>query len=232
MSDEPSSPGELSGLLPCLLALEDGKTFSGYAFGAAGTAVGEAVFNTSLTGYQEILTDPSYAGQIVALTYPEIGNYGTNEEDVESERLHARGLVVRHLSRNYSSWRAKRSLSDFLKDNGVIGLTGVDTSAITRHIRDKGAMRSAISTEILNEEELSAQARSSPEMTGADLTREVTTSKAYRLGNGGIKVAVIDFGIKRNILNNLVGVGMSLTVFPAETSAEEILAGEPAGLFL
>ena len=232
MSDDASSPGELSGLLPCLLALEDGKTFSGYAFGATGTAVGEAVFNTSLTGYQEILTDPSYAGQIVALTYPEIGNYGTNEEDVESERIHARGLVVRHLSRNYSSWRAKGSLSDFLKDNGVIGLTGVDTRAITRHIRDKGAMRSAISTEILNEEELAAHARSSPEMTGADFTSEVTTSQAYQLGNGGIKVAVIDFGIKRNILNNLVGAGLSLTVWPADTSAEEILASRPEGLFL
>lgn len=232
MSDDASSPGELSGQLPCLLALEDGKTFSGYAFGATGTAVGEVVFNTSLTGYQEILTDPSYAGQILALTYPEIGNYGTNEEDVESQRIYARGLVVRHLSRSYSSWRAKWSLSEFLAENGVTGLTGVDTRALTRHIRDKGAMRSAISTEVLNETELATLARSSPEMTGADFTGEVTTPRAYQLGNGGIKVAVIDFGIKRNILTSLVGAGLSVTVWPSAASAHEILAGEPEGLFL
>jgi carbamoyl-phosphate synthase small subunit len=232
MSDETSAPGGLSGQSSCLLALEDGRTFRGNAFGATGTAVGELVFNTSITGYQEILTDPSYAGQIITLTYPEIGNYGANDEDLESRRIFARGLVVRHLSPTYSSWRARRSLPEFLEEHGVIGITGVDTRAVTRHIRDKGAMRSAISTEILNPDDLVEVARSSPAMTGADFTAEVTTDRAYTFGSGTFKVAVMDFGIKQNILNNLAHSGLALTVYPAHATAEEILADKPDGLFL
>ncbi|MBI4534169.1 MAG: glutamine-hydrolyzing carbamoyl-phosphate synthase small subunit [Candidatus Melainabacteria bacterium] len=232
MTEKLTYPGYLSGQGPCLLALEDGKIFWGSYFGATGTAVGELVFNTSLTGYQEILTDPSYAGQVITLTNPEIGNYGTNSEDLEAGCIYARGLVVRHLSRCFSSWRASQSLAEFLSQYSVIGITGVDTRAITRHIRDKGAMRCALSTEILNEEALVEIARKSPLMTGADFTNEVTTPKIFHLGTGDIKVAVLDFGIKQNMLNLLAAKGMSLTVYPAKTSAEEILSRTPDGLFL
>lgn len=223
---------------PCILALEDGTTYSGVGFGATGTSTGELVFNTSLTGYQEILTDPSYAGQVITLTYPEIGNYGTNKEDLESRKIFARGLVVRHLSRRYSSWRATESLSDFLKSYGIIGISEVDTRSITRHIRDKGAMRCAISTEIdVNDLEASKKklievARNSQEMSGADLTGEVTAEKQYKVGSGNYKVAVLDFGIKRNILNQLSSRGLDLTVYPASTSASEILSTHPSAVFL
>lgn len=218
----------------CLLALEDGRTFRGFSFGAAGTTVGELVFNTSLIGYQEILTDPSYAGQVVTLTYPEIGNYGTNDEDLESTsgKIYARALVVRHLSKLYSNWRATRSLGDFLASQNIPGITGVDTRAITRHIRDKGAMRCALSTEILDATKLTEMAASSPVMTGADFTGEVTTEKSYKVGSGKYRVAVLDLGIKKNILNQLAGRGLSLTVYPARTKAAEILSDKPNALFL
>lgn len=170
MSNANGSPKEDGlGLLrtgpKCLLALEDGRYFSGFNFGATGTAVGELVFNTSLIGYQEILTDPSYAGQIVTMTYPEIGNYGTNDEDLESTSgaIYARGLVVRNLSQRFSSWRGASSLSQFLVSHDTIGISGVDTRAITRHIRDKGAMRCALSTEHLDPAKLAEVAASSPE---------------------------------------------------------------------
>ena len=218
--------------MPCLLALEDGKTFLGESFGARGTAAGELVFNTSLTGYQEILTDPSYAGQIVTLTCPEIGNYGTCDADRESGKIYARALVVRHLSRRYSSWRAENSLDSFLASYGVVGLTGVDTRAITRHIRDKGAMRCVVSTEILDPQQLIAQSCATQEMTGSNLTGAVTTDCSYKLGNNGYPVAVLDFGIKENILRSLIAEGLSLTVYPAETPAETVLAARPAGIFL
>jgi carbamoyl-phosphate synthase small subunit len=219
-------------LKPALLALEDGRTFAGHAFGAEGTAFGELVFNTSLQGYQEILTDPSYAGQVVTLTYPEIGNYGTTNDDCESDRIFARGLVVRHLSRNYSNWRASNSLPHFLASQGIIGITGVDTRAIARHIRDKGAMRCALSTETLVDSKLTELAQGSPQMTGADFTSEVTTAKTYHLGDNGYKIAVMDFGIKRNILNGLVKQGFAVTVYPAQTKAAEILAASPDAIFL
>ncbi len=222
----------------CILALEDGTTYCGVGFGATGTSTGELVFNTSLTGYQEILTDPSYAGQVITLTYPEIGNYGTNKEDLESRKIFARGLVVRHLSRRYSSWRATESLSDFLKSFGIIGISEVDTRSITRHIRDKGAMRCALSTEVdANDLEASKKklveiACNSQEMSGADMTEEVTAEKSYQVGVGKYKVAVMDFGIKRNILNQLASRGLDLTVYPASTSAQEILAAHPSAVFL
>lgn len=217
---------------PCLLALEDGSTYLGTHFGAPGTATGELVFNTSLAGYQEILTDPSYAGQVITLTYPEIGNYGTNEQDNESRQIFARGLVIRHLSEEYSSWRGQESLHDFLTKQNILGIQGVDTRAITRHIRDKGAMRCAISTEILEPNKLVEAAKRSQEMEGSDLTKEVTTPKVYTMGTGNHHVAVLDFGIKQNILNKLAEQDLKLTVFPAHTSAKEVLATKPDAIFL
>jgi carbamoyl-phosphate synthase small subunit len=222
-----SAPGE-----PCLLALEDGRSFLGTSFGSHGTTTGELVFNTSLTGYQEILTDPSYAGQIVTMTYPEIGNYGTNSADQESRQVFARGMVVRHLSRRHSSWRAEKSLHQFLLDQQILGIADVDTRAITRHIRDKGAMRCAISTEILDPQELAKVARESAEMTGANFNDEVSTSEKYTMGEGTFHVAVMDFGVKTNILRSLNIEGLRLTVYPANTKASEILASKPDGIFL
>jgi len=216
----------------CLLALEDGETFTGLAFGKAGTTTGELVFNTSLCGYQEILTDPSYAGQIVTLTCPEIGNYGTNIEDVESRQIFARGLVIRHLSRRYSNWRATASLSEFLEAQGILGISDVDTRAITRHIRDKGAMRSAMSTEILEPEQLIALAKSSSQMEGADLTDEVTTKEPYKVGVGKYKVAVMDFGVKKSILDQLAARDLALTVYPASATADKLLSDKPDAVFL
>ncbi|MBS2002148.1 MAG: glutamine-hydrolyzing carbamoyl-phosphate synthase small subunit [Cyanobacteria bacterium SZAS LIN-5] len=219
---------------PCLLALEDGKCYKGHAFGAEGTSTGELVFNTSMIGYQEIMTDASYAGQIVTLTYTEIGNYGTNDEDVEtqSKKIYARGLVVRHLSRQHSSWRASESLHEYLLKHNIIGISDVDTRSITRRIRDKGAMRCALSTVILDETELVKVAQNSPEMTGADFTQEVTATEKYRMGSGKYTVAVMDFGIKANILRQLALRNLSLIVYPAHTKAEEILADKPDALFL
>ncbi len=215
-----------------VLALEDGRYFPGFGFGAKGTTVGELVFNTSMTGYQEIMTDPSYAGQVVTLTYPEIGNYGANEEDLESKKIYARGLVIRHLSRRYSSWRAKYSLSEFLAKQNIVGISSVDTRAITKHIRDKGAMRCALSNEGLSPEKLIDMAKKSAAMTGADFTNEVTTNKSYHMGSGQFKVAVMDFGIKANILNQLADHNFSLDVYPSTATAAEILAKHPDGIFL
>lgn len=231
MSYSPSRSG-LSQGTPSLLALEDGRTFPGIGFGATGTTTGELVFNTSLTGYQEIMTDPSYAGQVVTMTYPEQGNYGTNNEDTESRRVYARAMVVRHLSRRYSSWRADKSLHQFLSEQQIMGISDVDTRAITRHIRDKGAMRCAISTEILDPAELVKVAQQAAAMEGADFTQEVSTREKYTMGSGEFHVAVLDFGCKQNILNSLAAQNMRLTVFPARTSAKEILASKPDGIFL
>ncbi len=219
---------------PCLLALEDGKCYRGHAFGADGTSTGELVFNTSMIGYQEIMTDASYAGQIVTMTYTEIGNYGTNDEDVEtqSKKIYARGLVVRHLSRRHSSWRSSESLHQYLLKHNIVGISDVDTRSITRRIRDKGAMRCAISTEILDEAQLVKVAQDSPQMTGADFTQEVTATEKYRMGSGKYTVAVMDFGIKANILRQLALRNLSLIVYPANATAEEILADKPDALFL
>ncbi len=218
----------------CLLALEDGKYFQGYAFGGSGTVVGELVFNTSLIGYQEILTDPSYAGQVVTMTYPEIGNYGTNDEDLESREgvIHARGLIIRHLSRRFNSWRASQSLAEFMAKQNVIGVTNVDTRAITRHIRDKGAMRCAISTDILQPAELVQIALDAQPMVGADFTGEVSTKTPYSVGKGKTRIAVLDYGIKQNILRQLAQKDAALTVYPAHVTAAEILAGKPDAVFL
>ena len=232
MTFSPSSRPSFGPSTPALLALEDGRTFAGIGFGATGTRTGELVFNTSLTGYQEVLTDPSYAGQVVTMTYPEMGNYGCNSEDMESKRVFARGMVVRHLSRRYSSWRAEKSLHQFLVEQQVVGISDVDTRAITRHIRDKGAMRCAISTEVLAPEELVKVALQASQMSGADFTQEVSTPEKYTMGNGEFHVAVLDFGAKQNILNCLAAENMRLTVYPATTKASEILASNPDGIFL
>jgi len=232
MNLESPRPGLLNGQVPCLLALEDGKTFVGLSFGATGTTTGEIVFNTSMCGYQEILTDPSYAGQIITMTYPEMGNYGTNPDDVESHKIFARGMVVRHLTRRHSSRLATFSLSQYLQQSGVVGISDVDKREITRHIRDKGAMRCAISTEVLDPQALVEVARGSQEMAGADFTSEVTTPEVYKLGTSGYKIAVMDFGIKRSILQNLAELGCQLTVYPAHTQASEVLKTKPDAIFL
>ncbi|CAN5285065.1 glutamine-hydrolyzing carbamoyl-phosphate synthase small subunit [soil metagenome] len=222
---------------PALLIMEDGTTFEGKAFGATTTAVGELVFNTSLMGYQEVLTDPSYAGQVITLTYPEIGNYGTTEDDIESRSIFAKALVIRHLSRKVSNHRATGTLHAFLEKYNIPGISDVDTRAITRRLRDQGAMRCAVSTEadVLSEggrEKLQAALAAAPHMTGQDLTNEVTTKERYTIGTGNIKVAVFDFGIKQNILRELVARGVTATVYPARTKAADILATSPDGIFL
>ena len=219
------------------LVIEDGTVLTGLSFGKPGVATGELVFNTSLTGYQEVLTDPSYAGQIITFTYPEIGNYGISSDHNERSKIYARGMVVRHLSRIYSNQQAVMSLDAFLKEHGIVGISEIDTRMITRAIRDKGAMRCLISTEhdidIAGvKESLIKQVRELPDMTGQDLTGEVTTSKIYKVGNGKYKVAVMDFGCKQNILRELAKRDIEATVYPASTKAAVILESKPDGIFL
>ena len=230
-----------------LLALEDGTLFRGVAIGAEGCSVGEVVFNTSITGYQEILTDPSYARQIVTLTYPHIGNVGINDEDVESRGLFASGLVVRDVPPRLSNWRATKSLSDYLKEHNVIGIAGIDTRKLTRILRDKGAQRGCLMAgRSMNEAEALAAARAFPGLKGMDLAREVTASVTYSWTEGSwqlergyttpeqskLHVVAYDFGVKRNILRLLADRGCRLTVVPATTPAEEVLALNPDGIFL
>ncbi len=228
-----------------ILALEDGRVFHGWAFGARGEVAGEVVFNTSMTGYQEILTDPSYKGQIVVMTYPHIGNYGINEIDVESWRPWVEGFVVREVSPIYSNWRAHRGLEEFLEEHGIMGITGVDTRAITRHIRLAGAMKGVLSTIDLDEESLVHKAATSPGLVGRDLVREVTCAERYLWSEGvpsawrvtearppRYRVVVYDFGVKRNILRLLVDHGCQVVVIPAETPAAEVLALHPDGVLL
>ncbi|GAB4341244.1 MAG: glutamine-hydrolyzing carbamoyl-phosphate synthase small subunit [Candidatus Abyssubacteria bacterium] len=218
-----------------ILALEDGRYFEGTGFGARGERDGEVVFNTSMTGYQEILTDPSYKGQIVTMTYPLIGNYGVNEEDFESLKPHVEGFVVRECCRYPSNWRCTRPLAEFLEQHGIVGIEGVDTRALTRHIRQAGAMKAVLSTEDLDVKSLVAKAKASPGLIGRDLVKEVTCSEEYRVparGRARFRVVAFDFGIKRNILNNLSSRGCDIVVVPAQTSAAEALAHQPDGIFL
>ncbi|WP_305046171.1 glutamine-hydrolyzing carbamoyl-phosphate synthase small subunit [Geoalkalibacter sp.] len=233
--------------MKAILALADGRVFHGRAFGASGEVTGEVVFNTSMTGYQEILTDPSYCGEIVAMTYPQIGNYGINLEDVESSRPFLSGFIVKEACEFPSNWRSRMSLDAYLKENGVVGIQGIDTRALVRHIRDKGAQTGIISSVDLDAASLVAKARKAPSIVGRDLVREVTCDQPYhwsegpwRLGEGYLgtdgapryKVVAYDFGIKRNILRNLVASGCDVTVVPADTPAEEVLAMNPDGVFL
>jgi len=230
-----------------LLALEDGTVFRGISIGAEDCSVGEVVFNTSITGYQEILTDPSYARQIVTLTYPHIGNVGINREDVESTGVYASGLVVRDVPARLSNWRADNSLPDYLKENGVVGIAGIDTRKLTRILRDKGAQRGCLMAgKEIDPDYAVAKAREFPGLQGMDLAKEVTAKQSYgwsetswRLGPGygeldrsRFHVVAYDFGVKRNILRLLADRGCRLTVVPATTSAREVLALRPDGVFL
>ncbi len=216
-----------------LIVLEDGTVYEGWAFGAFGEKVGEIVFNTSMTGYQEILTDPSYKGQIVTMTYPLIGNYGTNSEDLESDGPKVEGFIVRDYSRAWSNWRGEESLEDFLKRHGIIGIEGVDTRALTRHIRLQGAMKGCISTEDLDPQRLLQKAREWTGLIGQDMVKYVTCQKPYKWSHEGrFKVVAYDFGVKRNILRILSRLGCEITVVPAWTKAEEVMELNPDGIFL
>lgn len=234
--------------VPAILALEDGSIFRGIAIGAEGSSVGEVVFNTAMTGYQEILTDPSYARQIVTLTYPHIGNTGTNSEDEEAADIWSAGLVIRDLPLLASSFRNEQSLSDYLKARGVIGIADIDTRRLTRILRDKGAQNGCLMAGDIDEAKALEQARGFAGLKGMDLAKEVTTQEAYRWSEGSWelgqghrqndpaslphKVVAYDFGVKRNILRMLADRGCDLTVVPAQTPASEVLAMNPDGVFL
>jgi len=249
-----SKPVDMSGVF----ALEDGTVFRGEGFGAAGTACGEAVFNTSITGYQEILTDPSYKGQIVAMTYPEIGNYGVNSADVESERPHVAGFLVRELSAIPSNWRSERSLTQYLDENNIPAVQGIDTRALTKILRVKGAMKSCVSTEGISDKEAVARAKEWQGIVGVDLVKEVTRkepfvwdpddklSSNWKIGRGtdgqmrysdklppaDIPIVAFDFGIKYNILRRLRQRGFRVQVVPATASANDVMKYKPRGVFL
>ncbi|MCY3758787.1 MAG: glutamine-hydrolyzing carbamoyl-phosphate synthase small subunit [Acidobacteria bacterium] len=239
--------------MEAVLALEDGLVFEGKSIGASGETFGEVVFNTSLTGYQEILTDPSYAGQIVVLTYPLIGNYGVNSEDEESRRPFAEGLVVREATDSGDHWRLDETLPDYLEKHGIVAIAEIDTRALVRHIRQQGAMRAAIAGGEVDRKLLVEKVRQTPEMVGRDLASRVSCRKAYRWEEPSVdifaaetsrntsgpdaaepplRVVALDFGIKRNILRLMVDSGFEVTVVPARTSAARILDMKPDGVFL
>ncbi len=243
-----------------ILALEDGRTFEGIAFGATGTATGEACFNTSMTGYQEVLTDPSYRGQIVAMTAPQIGNYGINHHDDESNQPHVRGFVIEELSPIVSNWRSEQDLDSYLKQWKIPGIQGIDTRALTKHLRTRGAMRAVITSEVSTVDEAIRLAAESPSMEGSDYVKEVTTPSIYRLSDdesrnwdipspsqnreGGPdgafhplpeakhRIVAYDFGIKKNIVRRLRQAGFEVDVVPATTSAADVLKRNPDGVFL
>jgi carbamoyl-phosphate synthase small subunit len=231
---------------PGLLALADGRVFRGEALGAEGEAVGEVVFNTSMTGYQEIITDPSYKGQIVVMTYPLIGNYGINQEDVESRRPWVEGFIVKESSPIYSSWRGRTTLDDYMKRHGIVGIQSIDTRALTRHLRDRGAQEGIISSRELDPERLVARAKAAPGLVGRDLVREVTIRDPEGWGEAlwdrvkgyqpppakRLRVVAYDSGIKRNILRQLASVGCEVSVVPASTRAAAVLEMKPDGVFL
>jgi len=235
--------------MQAILALEDGRVFRGKGYGAKGECYGEVVFNTSITGYQEIFTDPSYCGQIVVLTNPEIGNYGTNPEDNEATRPYIEGLVVREFSRVSSNWRSQQVAEEYLEQFKIPVLAEIDSRALVRHLRDHGVMRGVISTLENDVEKLVTKARSIPKMDGTDLAKVVTTNRPYVWEVGershepvevvGVKdeparfhVVAYDYGIKQNILRKLRGEGCKVTVVPAQTPAEDVLALKPDGVFL
>src|SRR3989339_43233 len=219
--------------MKAILALEDGTIFEGKSFGAEGESLGEVVFNTSMTGYQEILTDPSYKNQIVAMTYPLIGNYGVNDEDFESQKPHLSGFVVLESSRIASNWRAQMTLDQFLKKYNVVGIEGIDTRALTLHIRNTGAMKGIISTSDFNVKNLIKKANDYEGLVGIDLVKEVTCKKTYEWNTEGkYKVVLIDCGAKHNIMRELAKRGCKVTVVPAKTTSDDILAMEPDGIML
>ena len=237
--------------MKAILALADGRIFEGTSFGAQGEADGEVVFNTSMTGYQEVLTDPSYYGQMVVMTYPLIGNYGVNSEDFESDRPHLSAFIIKELSTIPSNWRSQGTLHDFLAKHGIIGIQGIDTRALTRHIRNTGAQQAVISTKPTDRQKLVAQANRLPSLEGRDLVKEVTCKEPYEwcegeweLNNGetffksapripsNYFIVAYDFGIKRNILRKLVQAGCRIKVVPASMPAKDVLAMNPSGIFL
>lgn len=232
---------------PALLALEDGSVFHGHSVGATGETVGEVVFNTAMTGYQEILTDPSYARQIVTLTYPHIGNTGCNEVDAESDKVHTAGLIVRDVPRRASNWRSTESLPDYLKRHGIVAIAGIDTRRLTRILRDKGAQNGClVAGESIDAEAALAKARAFPGLNGMDLAKVVSADKPYNWNEGvydldrtafnetdkRFNVVAYDYGVKRNILRLLAERGCEITVVPAQTPASEVLAMNPDGVFL
>ena len=226
---------------PVKLVLENGTVFPGVSFGAEGETIGEVCFNTGMTGYQEILTDPSYCGQLITMTYPHIGNYGVNPEDVESNKVQAAGFIVREENVVPSNFRSTQSLGDYLKDQKVVGIQGIDTRMLTRIIRDEGAMNGIISSVDLDENSLLKKVKAAPSMTGMDLAKVVTTPNSYdwimekgerRKEVVRFKIAAIDFGIKHNILRLLESHDCEVTVFPATATATEILKINPDGIFL
>ena len=218
-----------------ILALEDGRVFHGHSWGAAGEVCGEMVFNTSMSGYQEVLTDPSFAGQIVCMTYPLIGNYGVNSEDTESSRPWVEGFVVRERSRVASNWRSEESLDEYLKRWNIPGIDHLDTRALVRHIRDKGAMRACLSNIDQNVDSVIQKARKSPPMENRELASVVTTRQLYEFPAAKperFHVVCFDFGVKTNSLRQLAEAGCRVTVVPASTTASEVLAMKPDGIFL
>ena len=233
-----------------ILALADGRIFRGRAFGAIGETVGEVVFNTAMTGYQEVLTDPSYKGQMVCMTYPEIGNVGINADDAESAGVHVEGFVVKDYRPRPSNWRSEMALGEYLEHAGVVGIEGIDTRALVRHIRTHGAQEAVISSVTLDPDALVAQAKASPGLVGRDLVKEVTCAAPYdwdlgdwELGTGYRRpskeemrdaplIVALDYGIKRNILRRLVATGFRVRVMPAAATAADILAPNPDGVFL
>lgn len=240
--------------MKAILALQDGRIFTGESFGAVGSVTGEICFNTSMTGYQEVLTDPSYRGQIVSMTYPLIGNYGVNPEDAESSQPHVRGFVIEELCEIPSNWRSQETLDSYLKRHNVLGIQGIDTRALTKHLRSLGSMQACLTTE-LDEQQAVEAARNAPSMEGSDFVKEVTTAKPYRwdresrewtlvnpsMGIEGNyldlpevkhRIVAYDFGIKWNILRGLRQAGFDVTVVPATATAEEVLAYKPEGVFL
>ncbi|PYP82275.1 MAG: carbamoyl phosphate synthase small subunit [Blastocatellia bacterium AA13] len=239
--------------MEAILALEDGRVWRGQGFGAKAEVAGEVVFNTSMTGYQEILTDPSYSGQIITMTYPLIGNYGLNNEDAESRTVFAEGFIVREVSRTVSNWRANESLDQYLTRHGVPGISEIDTRSLVRHIRERGSMRGCLSTEDTAEEAVVTRARNAPQMVGLDLASSVTCKEPYvwrdaqaeaygspTLLHGAdlsvtsrmLHVVAYDFGLKRNSLRNMAALGCRITVVPAHTTAERVIALKPDGVWL
>ena len=214
------------------LILENGTIFSGISFGAEGETIGEVCFNTGMTGYQEILTDPSYCGQLITMTYPHIGNYGVNEEDVESNKIHASGFIVREENVVPSNFRSSQSLGEYLRDQKIVGIQKIDTRMLTRILRDEGAMNGIISTVNLDDDSLLQKVKMAPSMDGLDLAKVVTCDKSYKWSKGKHKIAAIDFGIKHNILRLLESHGCDVTVFSATASTTEILNINPDGIFL
>jgi len=228
-----TSAAEKEAFVRAYLGIEDGQVFEGRSVGAEGEATGELVFNTAMTGYQEILTDPSYAGQVITMTYPQIGNYGVNEDDLESRKPFLHGFVMRECCFEPSNWRAQKSLPEYLKEHGIVAIDSVDTRQITKALREKGAMKCVISTTDSDPDSLVAKARNAPDMTGSDYVKHVTVDGPYQWNTEGeFHVVALDYGIKYNILRMLANHGCRVTVMPATATAEDVLAQEPDGVFL